>query len=48
MATFSEPRNPVEVLAEEFLDRRRRGAGPAPPINEGWRAKHGDFAPMGA
>ena len=28
MSTSSEPRNPVEVLAEEFLDRKRRGERP--------------------
>src|SRR5262245_28058194 len=28
MTTSSEPRNPVEVLAEEFLDRKRRGEKP--------------------
>jgi hypothetical protein len=36
MSTSSSERNPVEVLAEEFLDcRRRGGAGPAPPIGLG-------------
>jgi serine/threonine protein kinase len=28
MTTSSEPRNPVELLAEDFLDRRRRGERP--------------------
>jgi WD40 repeat protein len=28
MSTFSDPRNPVEVLAEEFLERKRRGEKP--------------------
>jgi hypothetical protein len=28
MSTSSEPRNRVEVLAEEFLDRQRRGEKP--------------------
>src|SRR5262249_58976375 len=28
MTTSSEPRNPVELLAEEFLERKRRGEQP--------------------
>src|SRR6478609_1833061 len=28
MSTSSDPRNPVEALAEEFLDRKRRGETP--------------------
>jgi WD40 repeat protein len=28
MNTSSEPRNPVEILAEEYLDRKRRGESP--------------------
>jgi hypothetical protein len=43
MTTSSDERNPVEVLAEEFLERRQRGgARPALPICGGWRTKHGD------
>src|SRR5262249_12679933 len=29
MSTSSDRRNPVEILAEEFLDRRRRGERPS-------------------
>src|SRR5262249_25207208 len=29
MTASSDPRNPVEVLAEEFLDRKRRGEHPS-------------------
>jgi hypothetical protein len=28
MSSASEARNPVELLAEEFLDRKRRGEHP--------------------
>ena len=49
MSTSSSERNTFEILAEEFLERKRRGgAGPALPIGRGWLANHGDCAPIGA
>ena len=41
MSSSSDPRNPVEVLAEEFLERKRKGEKPT--LRE-YRDRHPDLA----